>query len=358
MRAPGEPSDRDLALHLAGGTVAEARRLGRLVGRGVDWLELPVSRWRDAGWPGRWVKRLRPWRNREALAHERASARARGIELVGLRGRAYPACLRELPDAPLALCVRGRWPPPERAVAIVGARAATLTGRRAAGHLGEVAAETGVAVVSGLARGVDSCALQATLDAGGWAVGVLGCGIDVIYPPENGELQEAIAQRGTLLSEFPLGTRPDRWTFPRRNRLIAALAQQTLVVEAGKRSGALITAGYALELGREVWAVPGAVDSPQSRGSNQLLFDGAQPVVEPGALPELLGHGAPAERQASAVVAGEEDPVLSALGGRALTADELAEITTHSTREIRSRLIGLELQGRVIRTAGGRYITA
>src|SRR5690606_18111196 len=118
------------------------------------------------------------------------------------------------------------------------------------------------------------------LDADGWPVAVLGCGLDVVYPPEHAALQADIAARGTLLSEFAFGSEPSRWTFPRRNRIIAGLARATLVVEAGPRSGALITAGHALQAGRDVWAVPGRIDATPSQGPNRLVLDGAQPIVD------------------------------------------------------------------------------
>ena len=206
-------------------------------------------------------------------------------------------------------------------------------------------------MVSGLARGVDRCALEGTLDTGGWPLGVLGCGIDVVYPPENTAVQEAVARCGTLISEFPLGARPTRYNFPRRNRIIAALCRQLLVVEAGRKSGALITARYALELGREVWVVPGAVDSPQSIGSNELLYDGAQPVIDPARLPEMLGIFSHGPRESV-----ETEPLLVTLGRRALTPDEIAEELQLSAHKVRSRLIALELEGRITCSAGGRYL--
>ncbi len=246
-------------------------------------------------------------------------------------------------------------------MSIVGARAATPTGRQTSTACGEAASRAGFAVVSGLARGVDSCALEAACDASGWPIGVLGCGIDVVYPPENSELQERVAKHGTLISEFPLGTPPSQSTFPRRNRVIAALGRQVLIVEAGLRSGALITARYALELGRDVWVVPGAVDSPQSVGSNALLFDGAQPVIDPDRLPEMLGVLPDLDpRRATTEQAGlsERSPLLKTLGRRALTADELAAALHCTNRDIRSQLIALELEGRVLRTGGGRFVRA
>ncbi len=346
-----EPTDSELAVHLAGGTSRHYRQLSQPFGKNEDWLDLPPQAWRKAGWPATWCDRMAPWRQREALSRERQRARNKGIRLLGSRGRSYPRWLREIPDLPLALCVRGRWPPPEEALSIVGARAATPTGRQMARACGEAAARAGVAVVSGLARGVDRCALEGTLDTGGWPLGVLGCGIDVVYPPENTAVQEAVARSGTLISEFPLGARPTRYNFPRRNRVIAALCRQLLVVEAGRKSGALITARYALELGRDVWVVPGAVDSPQSIGSNELLYDGAQPVIDPARLPEMLGIFSHGPRESV-----ETEPLLVTLGRRALTPDEIAEELQLSAHKVRSRLIALELEGRITCSAGGRYL--
>ena len=342
--------DAELAVHLAGGNTRDLATLRQLAGGGDDWLDAEPSDWRALGWPRRWVRRVAPWRNRVALDHERRRVRRLGARLVGRRSPDWPARLDELPFPPIALSVRGRWPPPERAVAVVGARAATPVGRLTAARLGAAAAGCGVAVLSGLARGVDCAALQAAGDGGGWALGVLGCGLDVVYPPENVGLQEQMAREGTVMSEFPLGTQPGRWTFPRRNRILAALAEVVVVVEAGRRSGALITAGHALEMGREVWAVPGALDCPQAEGTNRLLFDGAQPLVDPASLPEMLGLAAAPDAPAPG------DPLLATLGHRALTADELAAETERPAREVRSRLIALELEGRVVRTGGGRWV--
>ncbi|MBM3985686.1 MAG: DNA-processing protein DprA, partial [Planctomycetes bacterium] len=205
-------------------------------------------------------------------------------------------------------------------------------------------------IVSGLARGIDRAAHEAALAEGGWPVAVLGNGLRRPYPPENAALQLEIARRGTLLTEFRLDHPPDTWTFPRRNRLIAALAHTVLVVEADRRSGALITANLALDLGRSVVAVPGPIDSPTSQGTNQLIADGAPPILAvEDLLFELDGDDrAPAQ-------ATPDDPLLAALGASALAPDELAERTGHPVAQVRAGLVALELQRRVRRLEGGRY---
>jgi len=275
-----------------------------------------------------------------------------GIRLVSARHDDYPSLLMHLHRPPLILSVRGLWPPERKTLAIVGARAATGLGRRTAALFATRASELGVPVISGLARGIDRWALAAAVDAGGWALAVLGCGMDVAYPRENRELQARMARCGTLISEFPLGMRPDRWTFPRRNRIIAALSKAVLVVEAGERSGALITASHALDLGREVWAVPGAIDAELSIGCNRLILDGALPAISVDLLAEFLGMAATGRVDTAA----ESDPLLVALGDSSLSVDELSEAAGIDARSTAGRLMALQLEGRVRRLPGGRYV--
>ena len=190
----------------------------------------------------------------------------------------YPARLRELVPAP-ALWVRGALEDDDAlAIAIVGARRATPYGLEVAAQLARDLAARGVTIVSGFARGVDSAAHRAALDAGGRTLAVLGCGIDVVYPPENTRLADAVAARGALVTQFPPGTAPLPYHFPARNRTLAALVLGVVVVEAAARSGSLSTAGFAGDLGREVYAVPGKITSPTSAGAHRLLRDGARLV--------------------------------------------------------------------------------
>jgi len=190
---------------------------------------------------------------------------------------------------------------------------------------------------------------EAALAEGGWPIAVLGNGLLVPYPPEHAELQAEIARRGTLLSEFPLRYPPSTWTFPRRNRLISALAGHVLVVEASEKSGALITVDSALKQQREVLVVPGPIDSATSRGTNRLIADGAQPVLDVDSL--LLALKSDAQPPPPT----PDDPLLAALGSEALDVDELARRLGLPIAPVRAALVALELQGRVRRLEGGRY---
>lgn len=202
--------------------------------------------------------------------------------IVTMADAAYPARLRNIFDPPILLYGKGKMPlfDEEAAIAMVGTRKCTPYGVRAAEQLGYELAAQGALVVSGMARGIDSAAHRGALRAGGFVAAVLGGGVDVIYPPENRRLYEDIAAAGVLLSEYPPGTEPIGYHFPVRNRIISGLSLATVVVEAPEKSGALITANIALEQGREVFAVPGPIDAPDSRGCNALIRDGAGLVSE------------------------------------------------------------------------------
>jgi len=354
MNADHGISPTDLLLHVAGATARDGERLLARFGASIDWRSRSTDEWMAAGLAPRLTQRLKcllagPEPEREAERCERD-----GVLLVSWRHADYPAALRVLHRPPVLLSVRGRWPPPSPALAMVGARAATAYGRSAACRLAGATARAGVGLVSGLARGIDRFAMEAALDAGGHVVAVLGNGLRIAHPRENRALQDRIAQEGTLISEFPLLQRPDRWTFPRRNRIIAALSVAVLVVEAGRRSGALITAAHGLELGLEVWAVPGPIDSPTSEGANRLLRDGAAPVLdEQGLLRLLLGESA-AQGNANASTR-DPDPLLAVLGQRTLTGDQLAAELDQSIGKLRARLMALELEGRVAGLPGDRW---
>jgi DNA processing protein len=209
----------------------------------------------------------------------------------------YPAPLRWIPDPPLVLYVRGTLMPEDHlALAVIGSRQPSNYGKLMAQRLSTALARYGFTVVSGLARGIDSLAHQSTLQAGGRTIAVLGSGLDRIYPPEHWRLGNAISAQGAVLSEFPCATKPDRWNFPRRNRIISGLALGTLVVEASDKSGSLHTARHAAEQGREVFAVPGRADTPTSRGTHMLIKQGAK-LVEGiddilDELPEAIRHAA------------------------------------------------------------------
>ncbi len=214
----------------------------------------------------------------------------RGIAFVAAGEEEYPKKLAMIPDAPCALYYVGRLPDPDRkTLAVIGARNCSAYGRSMASQFAAFLAEAGVQIVSGMARGVDGIGQQAALDAGGYSLGVLGCGVDICYPPENRELYERLIAQGGICSEYPPGIEPRALLFPPRNRIISGLCDGVLVVEAKERSGTLITVDMALEQGREVYAVPGRVTDPLSRGCNRLIRQGAALVESPEELLRELG---------------------------------------------------------------------
>lgn len=264
----------------------------------------------------------------------------------------YPAALLNSPDPPLLLFLEGQREQLGRlpAMAVVGSRHPTPQGRDTAHQFAADLAEAGYAVVSGLAIGIDGAAHAGALSRGAsWAV--LGSGLDVVHPRSHKALAAQLAERGLLVSEHPPGTQPLPQHFPVRNRLIAGLSQGCLVVEAAEQSGSLITARLAAEAGREVFAVPGSIRSPQSRGCHLLIQQGAKLVQGLNdLLPELpqptVQPGPPAE---------PDDPLLAALGWEPCGVEELLGRTGLSTEVLLARLLDLELDGRVRRAAGGRF---
>jgi len=219
-------------------------------------------------------------RNERALAQELARAKARGVTVVTLEDAEYPQQLKTIHDPPLVLYVQGTLTAEDTvSVAIVGTRRASFYGLRSAEQLGYDLALRGITVVSGLALGVDGAAHRGAVKAKGRTLAILGSGLDHLYPPAHQELAQEIAQHGALISEFPMATTPEPYHFPRRNRIISGLSLGVVVVEAAQRSGALITADFALEQGREVFAVPGPMEAITSQGTHQLLKQGARLVT-------------------------------------------------------------------------------
>ncbi len=259
----------------------------------------------------------------------------------------YPPLLRAIPDPPPALWLRGEASPEvlgRPSVAVVGARACSSYGRSVARTLGRELAAAGLVVVSGMARGIDGEAHRGALEAGGVTVAVLGCGIDRDYPAAHRELAARIVEQGLIVSEYEPGIEPAPWRFPARNRIIAGLCAATVVVEARERSGALITADFALEDGREVMVVPGEITSAVSAGSNALLRLGATPVTAAADVLEAYGIELPAEP--SEPPGGVAAVVLDHLGDGPASIDELARDAGLAPGEVAAALIELELAGR------------
>lgn len=285
---------------------------------------------------------------------------ATGAYAVTRRDERYPARLAEIYDPPPVLYVRGELDPPDcPAVAIVGTRGATTYGKMAAEQIARGLAEAGVTVISGLALGIDAAAHRGALDGGGRTIAVLGNGLDRVYPSQHAHLAQQIAERGALVTEFPLGTKPDATNFPRRNRLISGLSSGTLVVEAGERSGALITAAFAAEQGRDVLAVPGSIFSPASRGANSLIRDGATPVTcAEDVLAELAPGRAPRQLTVGDIlpVDATERALLDVLSAEPTHIDEIAQAASLPMSLVSSTLAMMELKGLVRQTVGMSYV--
>jgi DNA processing protein len=301
-------------------------------------------------------------REQAEIEEQRVERMGGRIVLVG--DPDYPAALRNIHDPPLALYVLGEIRPAEKAVAIVGARRATPYGRRMAEAIARGLAEAGVAVVSGLARGIDAAAHRGALAGSGRTIAVLGNGLNRCYPEEHEPLFRAIAEGGAVVSEFPLDTQPFPHHFPRRNRIVSGLALAVCVVEAAQRSGSLITAEWALEQGREVFAVPQRVDDPGAAGVHRLLRDGAGLVESADDIIFALGLGwrRPAELAPASASGTDETPmglseverrVFELLGSDPRPIDELIEEAALPASTVFATLTRLELK-RVARGWPGR----
>ncbi len=303
---------------------------------------------------------------RERIDGETARESELAVRVLARSDAEYPASLRALPDAPETLYVRGGLADEDAlAVAMVGSRRATPYGLEVAETLAADLAARGVTIVSGLARGIDSAAHRGALRVGGRTVAVLGSGVDVVYPPENRRLASEIVERGALISQFAPGAAPLPQNFPTRNRVIAGMSLAVVVVEAAERSGSLITARLGAELGREVLAVPGRVTSPESRGANRLIQDGAalalgwEDVVT--ALPErwkrcLRDAPAPAVSAPVEAEPPEARRVLSLLGEDPVDIDRVIERSGLAAGRVSAALLDLELSGRVRQIEGKRFV--
>lgn len=281
---------------------------------------------------------------------EREKAQALGVRIIGLWDPEYPPPLRHLAAPPSVLYLRGSLPDPSRSVAIVGTRRASAWAKTWTRKVARELAEAGVGVISGLALGIDAEAHAGALEGGGYTLGVLGSAVDQVYPTANQKLAEKIS----LLSEFPLGTRPKAEFFPRRNRIVAGLSRAVIVAEAGAKSGALITAKFALEQGIDVLAVPGRPGDVFSEGCNRLIQDGAALVMGTEDILMVLGLTAP--RKDAVALEGKEAQVYRTLleMGEALP-DDLALSLDLPLSEVLAALTLLELKGYALGLPGGRY---
>ncbi len=311
------------------------------------------------------IKEFVAW---DSVEKEMEKAIKSDIRIITLFDKEYPESLRHVDNAPALLYLKGSLIEEDRfALAIVGSRIMSDYGRKIAADLSYQLALSGLTIVSGMARGIDTVSHAAALKAGGRSIAVLGCGPDICYPSENKGLMKDLAASGCVLSEFPLGTRPVRENFPRRNRLISGLSLGVLVVEATTRSGSLITAGFALDQGKEIFAVPGNITSGNSEGTNGLIRKGAKPVQSATDIleelsPQIKGllrsvKTTPSGPHATdrLEINNEEKAICNILAGGSRHIDHISRELKIPPAKLSGLLLGLEIKGVLLQTEGNNY---
>ena len=285
---------------------------------------------------------------------------SQNIHILTWEDEAYPQRLKEIDQPPPVLYIRGEYLPEDLfAVAIVGTRRVTAYGRQITEELASFLIANGITVISGLARGVDAVAHQTALKAGGRTIGVLGSGVDKIYPPEHRTLAEKMIESGAVISDYAPGTPPEASNFPPRNRIISGLSLAVVVIEAGETSGALITAEFAAEQGREVFAVPGSILAPQSKGTNKLIQNGALPLLSVNDLMQALDLTRMGEHKtARKIIPADETEarLMNVLGAEPLHVDEIRNQTDLPIEKVSATLALMELKGMVRQVGGMNYV--
>lgn len=320
----------------------------------------PIQRLKEAGLDRRSLESVLA--TRRSLDLEAAWQRVvqSGARVYTWNDDDYPENLRQVPLSPPVIFVQGELVEEDRlAVALVGTRQASAYGREVARGLASELAHNGVTVVSGLALGIDATAHEAAIEAGGRTLAVLGSGVDQIYPAKNRKMALAMIQQGALISEYPLGTRPEASNFPPRNRIISGLSLAIVVVEAGQRSGALITAKFAAEQGRDVFAVPGSILQPSSAGCNALIQDGALPLLSINDLLEQLHlERAAVQREARQTIAADptERLLLEHLSSEPVHLDDIVRLASMPAAQVSGLLAMMELKGLVRQSGSMRYV--
>ncbi len=324
----------------------------------IAW-DAPAKALQEAGLPQRALDNFLKLRQDVDLDRVYQSIFDADVTVLTLLDEAYPHLLKEIDQPPPVIYIRGEWTPADEfAVALVGTRRVTAYGQQVTRDISLFLAGHGVTIVSGLARGVDALAHQHALQAGGRTIAVLGSGVDVIYPPEHRKLAEAIIKNGAIISDYPLGTQPEGANFPPRNRIISGLSLATIVVEAGDRSGALITADFAVNQGREVFALPGNVLSPASRGTNRLIQKGAHALVSPQDVLDVLDlNQLESIKTARQVLPANttEAKILQVLEFEPLHIDQICIETALAVETVSAALTMMELKGMVQHVGGMRY---
>ena len=326
----------------------------------------PEALKRVPGIGDRTARNILEFRRWDQVDRELELADRHGVSIITAASGDYPRLLLHIYDYPPVLYVKGLLRPDDVCVAVVGSRAASAYGKFTTERLSRELAHRGVTVVSGLARGIDSSAHRGALAAKGRTVAVLGCGADVVYPPENRKLCDSIAERGAVVTECPFETPPNAPNFPARNRIISGMSLGVVVVEAGEKSGSLITARTAMDQGREVFAVPGSIDAPGSRGTHGLIREGAKLIesvddILEEILPQFEIRKEPAERASSSPRApgpgrgAETAALLEALSDRPLDLDSIIDRTGFRAQDVMRMLTALELEGLVVQHPGKQF---
>lgn len=303
------------------------------------------------------------WSEHFDLAKEIERMKASGMRFIGQTDEPFPPMLRETFDPPIGLYWKGEYNVDRPCVAIVGTRKGTLYGLGVAKRFASELARLGFCIVSGMARGTDTAAHEGALEVGGKTVAVLGCGLDIVYPPENLDLYKRIAVEGAVASEFPIGRRADRQTFPMRNRVVAGMCEAVIVVESDCAGGSMITARFAGEQGRQIMAVPGRIDQAASAGCHQLIRDGATMVTSVDDVLEELRYARPTQTEAELPMEASgpnlsdlEQEVLACLaGGELCASDQICQQTNRSSAEVSATLMGLEIKRLLVKRADGRF---
>jgi len=325
----------------------------------VAWKAAPADL-AEAGLGAKVIERVLQAREEVDLRKLWEKIESQGIKILTWQDEAYPGRLKEIDQPPPVLYIRGEYLPDDLfAVAIVGTRRVTAYGRQITEEISSFLAANGITVISGLARGVDAIAHQSTLKAGGRTIAVLGCGVDKIYPPEHRGLAEQMMERGAIISDYALGTPPDASNFPPRNRIISGLSLAVVVVEAGETSGALITAEFAAEQGREVFAVPGSILAPQSKGTNKLIQKGALPLLSMDDLMQALDLTRVGEQKAARKVIPADETearLMNVLGSEPLHVDEIRNQAELPIEKVSATLALMELKGMVRQVGGMNYV--
>jgi DNA processing protein len=326
---------------------------------GKAWQATP-PKLKKAGLDKGAINAVTYWQSKVSLDEEMEKLERYGVKVLTFHDKEYPSRLKEIYDYPPILYIRGSLlPQDEWCLAIVGTRRATVYGRQVAEEIAADLARSGITIVSGLAKGVDSVAHRSALEAGGRTIAIFGCGLDIVYPAENANLARDIIQNGAIISEYPLGTRPRADNFPRRNRIMSGLSLGVLVVEADETSGAMITARLALEQNREVFAAPGSILSPASRGTNRLIQEGAKLVRNYTDILEELNLTAVAQQMELKEVIPASDTealLLKKLSAEPTHIDEVCHVTGLPMSTVSSTLSMMELKGLVKQVGAMNYI--